>query len=143
MRVWGYTSGSFCVVLGLLSLVLAILLLVMAKSDVTQEFKNDSVGLAAVVVVVAVVAMIMGGVTLWKIYLANQLYLRVSSEAATGKISVGRSVPAQVPLPPEPPPPPPVIASPPTMHRAAVPSLPPPPAPPLTTVDDHTDDDFI
>lgn len=92
MRTWGYTSGSFCVVLGLMSLVLAVLLLVVAKSDVSAEFKNNSVGVAVVVLILAVVAMILGGVTVWKIYLANQLYLRVSSEAAQGQIAIGRPV---------------------------------------------------
>lgn len=136
MRVWGYTSGSFCIVLGLLSLVLTILLFVIAKSDAPLDFKNNSVGFAAVVLVLAVVAMIMGGVTLWKIYLANQLYLRVSSEAALGKISVG-------PSPRVAPPPVATMKTTTTTQNPAPPprALPPPSQPNPAPSDDNDDND--
>lgn len=95
MRIWGYTSGGFCVGLGLLSLVMAVLLFVVVKAEVSDEFKDNVVGYSAVVLVIAVVAMILGGVTIWKIYLTNQLYLEVQVDAAQGKIGIEKTIPQQ------------------------------------------------
>lgn len=95
MRTWGYTSGSLCIILGVMSLVMAVLLIVVAKADISVEFKSNTVGFGAFVIVMALVVMIVGGVTLWKVFLANQLYLRVNAEVAQGKLSWG--APTKVP----------------------------------------------
>lgn len=93
MRTWGYVAGGFCVGLGILSLVLAVLTFVLAKSEVTPEFKDNTVGYGAVVLVISVVAIILGGVTIWKMYLTNELYLKIKADVALGKVQI--SSPAQ------------------------------------------------
>ena len=86
MRIWGYASSSLCLVAGLISLIACIFMLVLVKSDTSDTFKSNAQFLAIITMIVAIVAMVIGGVAVWKIYLANQLYLQVSSEAASGKI---------------------------------------------------------
>jgi hypothetical protein len=88
MRSWGYGAAGICIVLGLTSLVLAVMLFVIVKSEASETLKNDTIGYAAVVVVIATVAIIIGSVAAWKIYLSNQIYLNVSLAAAQGKISI-------------------------------------------------------
>lgn len=90
MRIWGYASSSLCLVAGLISLIACIFMLVLVKSDTSDTFKSNAQFLAIITMIVAIVAMVIGGVAVWKIYLANQLYLQVSSEAASGKIGVAK-----------------------------------------------------
>lgn len=88
MRIWGYSSSSLCLVSGLISLIACIFMLVLVKSDTSDTFKSNAQFLAIITMIVSIVAMVIGGVAVWKIYLANQLYLQVSSEAASGKIGI-------------------------------------------------------
>ncbi len=88
MRIWGYASSSLCLVSGLISLIACIFMLVLVKSDTSDTFKSNAQFLAIITMIVSIVAMVIGGVAVWKVYLANQLYLKVSSEAASGKIGI-------------------------------------------------------
>ena len=88
MRTWGFTSSSMCIVLGVFTLALAILTIVVLRGDVSVVTRDNTVTYAIIVIVLSLAATVVGGFGVYKIYKSNEIYLKVSTEAALGKIKV-------------------------------------------------------
>ena len=97
MKTWGYVSASLCIALALFSAVTCVMTIVMIKTSVSVSVRNNTEILAIITMVVAIGALLLGGVTIWKIFQADQIYLDVTSRAAQGKIAIAPGVPSVAP----------------------------------------------
>lgn len=71
-------------------MVLSIITIVVIKGSVTVDVRNNTVILAASIIILSVVTGVIGGLTIQKTFKANQLYLQVASEAAEGKLPISK-----------------------------------------------------
>lgn len=98
MTTWGYVAGSFCIFLALLAFSSSIMSIVAIKGSVPINVRDNTVVIDVLAIIVSVGTAILGGITICKIYQANQLYLKTAVLAAEGKIPIS-SKPSNVQTP--------------------------------------------
>jgi hypothetical protein len=115
MKKWGYISSSFAIVLAFFTFILCILTIVVIKGNIAVSLKDNTVIMAIIVLLIAVATGAISIISIINIRKADELYLKVSSEAAVGNIPISRTsqgvemvapapkfttVPATIPAPP-------------------------------------------
>jgi len=93
MRTWGYVGSSMAIVSSLFAFICAIMMIVVIKTDSTSSFRDNSLYFAIFTMIVAVATIAVGGVSVWKIFQTNQIYLQVTARAGSGQIQVTSSQP--------------------------------------------------
>lgn len=88
MRTYGYVGGGFAIGMGLLGFIMAIVGLILTTSTVADDTKSSMLGVFVLGLVAAIASIVVASVAVWKISLANQVYLEVASRAARGTIPV-------------------------------------------------------
>ena len=121
MRTWGYVGSSMAIVSSLFAFICAIMMIVVIKTDSTSSFRDNSLYLAIFTMIVAVATIAVGGVSVWKIFQTNQIYLQVTAKAGSGQIQLTSSQPVVSSTRPVVSSPQPVVPS----TRAVVPSTKP------------------
>jgi len=95
MTTWGYTAGGFCIGVGLIALIGAVMAIAVIKGNQSVTIRDNTVAIEGILIVAAIAGMIIGSFTVMKVYKANQLYLKIASEAATGQIELSAPPPRQ------------------------------------------------
>jgi hypothetical protein len=136
MKLWGMTAAGVAMGLCIFTLVLAILTIVTLTSSTDLDTKNNTIIFAGVMVGIVVAVAIVAGIGFWKVYKANQIYLKVSSDAATGKIELTKpAAPAQTDTKP--------VAPAQTDTKPVVQQQPPSPRIISTDTETDTDNEFL
>jgi hypothetical protein len=93
MKKWGYITASTGLVLAVFTFVICILTIVVIKTSVDINLKDNTFIFAIIVLLMSVTVGALGVIGIINIRKADSLYQKVSEEAASGKIAVARSNP--------------------------------------------------
>ena len=81
MRNWGFVAASSAIAVSIFLFVLSILTIVVIRGSVSVTVRDDAVSLSIVTIILSIAAAILSIFSIVKIYKANDLYLRVNSDA--------------------------------------------------------------